>query len=84
MIYTVVWVPDALDELTALWLNAADRAAVTDASNRIDAILRTDPYGNSQPDAGGWRAIAVSPLVVSFSVSDLDCLVTVQAVWRQP
>jgi hypothetical protein len=35
MIYTVVWVPDALDELTSLWLIAADRAAVTDASNRI-------------------------------------------------
>jgi hypothetical protein len=82
MIYTVVWEPAALDELALLWMNAPDRRAVSAASNAIDATLRRDPYGSSKTIPGG-RALAVPPLVVAFSVSDPDCLVTVWSAWRQ-
>jgi plasmid stabilization system protein ParE len=82
MRYTVVWTPDALNELTELYVNATDRADVTAASNRIDATLATDPYGQSESRSGNSRIMIVPPLAVSFDVSDPDCLVTVWAVWR--
>jgi len=84
MTYTVVWLPAAMNHLATIWLSAPDRAAVTSAANIIDAKPRVDPYGNSKPHPGSARAMAVSPLVVTFDVSDPDCLVTVWAVWRKP
>jgi hypothetical protein len=43
MRYTVVWLLSALRDLAALWNNAPDRAAVTDAANAIDIALARDP-----------------------------------------
>ena len=37
--YTVVWVRSAQDELAELWLEAADRNAVTTAAQAIDQEL---------------------------------------------
>ncbi len=82
MKYTVVWKPTAINELADIWTNATDRADVTAASDTIDAILRTDPYGQSESRTGPSRIMIVPPLAVSFDVSDPDCLVTVWAVWR--
>src|SRR5262245_48226683 len=36
MIYTIVWLPTAEAELAQIWLDAADKNAVTQAANRID------------------------------------------------
>ena len=43
MKWTVVYRPDAANELAAIWLNAADRQAVTDAANSIDEQLARGP-----------------------------------------
>ena len=82
MIYTVVWMPDALDDLADIWNNATDRAAVSAASNTIDARLRRDPYGHSESRTDHSRIMIVPPLAVTYDVSDDDCLVTVWGVWR--
>jgi hypothetical protein len=82
MIYTVVWKPAVLNDLANEWMNAPDRAAVTQAADRIDAMLRNDPYTFSESRSGSTRVMFVSPLAVAFEVSDPDCLVTVKAVWR--
>ena len=37
--YTVVWWPAALDELTDLWLQSEDRAAVTADAREVDRRL---------------------------------------------
>jgi hypothetical protein len=82
MKYTVVWLPGAEQELADLWLDSAERADVTDASNRIDRLLRDDPerWGESRED--DQRVLFVAPLGVLFRVKPPDCLVEVIHVWR--
>lgn len=81
MSYTVVWEPVAQNDLADIWVNAPDRAAVSAASNTIDAILRIDPYSNSESRSGATRVLFVPPLAVAFDVSEPDRLVTVWSVW---
>jgi hypothetical protein len=45
MNYAVIWTKVALDRLTDAWIQAADRMAVQQASNRVDQALGTDPWG---------------------------------------
>jgi hypothetical protein len=82
MMYTVTWIPSALGELANLWNNALDRRNVADAANRIDSILRLNPYAHSESRDEDFRILFVPPLAVLFDVNDADRLVTVRAVWR--
>jgi hypothetical protein len=75
--FTVIAEPAAIDELTEIWIHAPDRKAVTDASNLIDANLRTNPLGHgieSPPN----RILYVPPLGVLYSVNLEDRLVIIQ------
>lgn len=74
MTYTVSWTPRAQNDLATLWMNAPDRAAVTTASNTIDAVLRRDPYADSESRTGPTRIMIVPPLAVAFDVSEQDRL----------
>jgi plasmid stabilization system protein ParE len=82
MKYTVVWKPDAEDELARLWNNAPDRAAVAAAADRIDATLLHDPETQGESRSGNIRVLFMPPLAVYFRVSPDDRLVEVAAVWR--
>ncbi len=83
MIYTVAWTQPAMVRLASLWLQAPDRAAVTLAADHIDALLRVDPYTpHSVSRDDNTRVLVVEPLGVSYTVSDLDRMVTVEAVWQ--
>lgn len=80
MRFTVVWWQAADDELTRLWLNSADRAAITNATHELDQLLST-----SAPNAGaevheGLRAIEVGPRHLQFSVEEADRIVRVWTV----
>lgn len=81
MKYTVIWVPTAEQELAALWMDAANREAVTRASHTIDYLLGRDPLGEGEPRPGGGRVLLVPPLGVLYEVSPDDCLVRVLHVW---
>ena len=83
MIFTVTWIPSAHGELTNHWIKALDRDAVSDAANRIDAILRNDPHLQGQPYRGR-RMLIEPPLAVTFSVYPEDRLVEVLQVERTP
>jgi hypothetical protein len=81
MSYTVTWLPAAEDELAALWLNTADRGAVTRAASAMERRLRKDPLhaGESRPQE---RRIAfLPPLGFLFRVVEDDRLVEVVHVW---
>jgi plasmid stabilization system protein ParE len=82
MNFDVVWSPAAERELTELWLDAADRALVTEASKRIDETLeRNAPNeGESRPD--GRRVLFATPLAVVFRVWPDYRRVLVSHVWR--
>ena len=82
MSYTVIWTDTAEQTLTTVWLDANDRAAVTDAANEIDQRLRTDPRVQGESREKGRRILLVPPLGVKFRVLQPDCIVQVLHVWR--
>jgi hypothetical protein len=84
MKWTVLWKKDAEDDLTNLWVNASDKAAVTAAANRIDAQLQADPLSTGEPRAEDDRVHFDPPLGVLFTVDAADRKVYVVRVWRMP
>jgi predicted RNase H-like nuclease len=84
MNYTVDWSVDAQSTLTAIWLQAPDRSAVTAASAEIDRRLAANPLGNGTVVSEGLYAIEVHPLRALFEVSDTDRIVRVVSVNRLP
>jgi hypothetical protein len=84
MIWTVAYKPSAEQELARLWNDAPDRAAVTDAANQIDALLKVDPLTQGESRSGTTRILFVPPLAVLFEVSEDDRYVDVLQVWRIP
>ncbi|HUE74083.1 MAG TPA: type II toxin-antitoxin system RelE/ParE family toxin [Pirellulaceae bacterium] len=84
MKYTVCWTPLAENDLADIWLKSFDRAAVTDAANRIDRILEQGPLAAGAVRDDGNRHLIVPPLVVTFDVSPDDRMVTVNRVRFDP
>ena len=82
MIYTVTWSPSAEADLAELWMRAPDPAAFTRSANKVDAILKSDPYSHSESRSGEDRILLVAPVGILFKVSENDRKVKVFAVWR--
>ncbi len=82
MTYTVVWIPKAQDDLTAIWLNAADRATISKAANSLDRELTQNPAAVGESRPSGRRIAYCLPLGIRFRVLEDDRLVRVLAVWR--
>jgi plasmid stabilization system protein ParE len=80
MRFTVIWSLIAEDQLAELWLNAADRNAVSAAQHQIDQLLRIDPDTQGSPYFGD-RVLIVSPLRAVFSINVMDMQVVVEMVW---
>jgi hypothetical protein len=80
--YTVIWDDRAIEELTALWLKAVDRRAVTTAAKRIDEWLGRDPLNVGESRASSIQRIAwADRLGVEFEVIEDDLRVIVQAAF---
>jgi hypothetical protein len=79
MRYTVVLIPSAEEELAHLWTVAANRRAVTVASNQIEGLLRTSPL-KFNADSDGNRRVVIGPLEVVYRVSEDDCLVQINQI----
>lgn len=82
--FTVVWTPEATDELTDLWTNADSptRRRITAAVNGIDTSLRRDPEYEGESRQADVRVLIVAPLGVEFYVSTADRRVDITRVWR--
>ena len=81
MKYTVVWIPEAEEELAAIWNSATDRQEIAAAANSLDAQFARNPaaVGESRPDA--QRIAFCLPLGIRFQILEDDRLVRVLAVW---
>jgi hypothetical protein len=81
--YSIRWLEEALDELAAIWLegDSALRAAITAATNQIDAALSEDPNSKGESRANGRRIDFIAPLGVQFRVDESRMEVTVVQVW---
>jgi plasmid stabilization system protein ParE len=80
--YSVIWLPDAEAEMAQIWLDAADRAAITAAANAIDATLQGDPLHSGESRYGNRRVLLVRPLGVGYVVYEEEQTVVVGRVWR--
>ena len=78
--FTVVWHDAAQNELARIWLDAIDRAAITNAANTIDHELSTDATEKGTTTENEVRELVVAPLRVLFGVSGPDRLVKVVQV----
>jgi plasmid stabilization system protein ParE len=83
MRYTVLWTPAAQQDLASVWLNAADRAAVTAAASIIDQLLAQNPDQQGDVCFDTVRTLVVSPIGVDFEVIDADRIVYVLTVWDE-
>ena len=82
MKYQVRWIPEAEEELAAVWLEAVDRSAVTAAADQIDRWLASAPneYGESRDR--GRRIVFSAPLAVVYRALEERGEVEVLAVWQ--
>lgn len=80
--YTVTWHPEAENELTALWLSAADRSEITSAVRAIDLALACDAATKGIQIADGLRAFLEPPLRVLFMTRDADRVIEIVFVRR--
>ncbi len=84
MTYTVSWSAKALAKLAHIWSEAADRQAVTDAADQIDATLRISPNDVGESREYPRRIFFVGPLAIYFKISEADRCVLVLSVWTRP
>lgn len=80
MIFTVTWLPSAQNDLIELYIAGADKKAITNAANKIDAELRIDPDTKGFAFFGD-RILRINPLLVIFTVKPDDRLVEVDQVF---
>ena len=83
MRYTVVWTKVARGHLANLWIHAADRQAVTDAVDRIDAALGDDPDAKARP-FGRFFIYEDHPLAALLEIDPGDRMVRVLTVKMSP
>ena len=83
MKWTVIYRPDAADELATIWLRAADRQAVADAANAIDQQLGTAPETTGESRENNSRILCEGELTVLFDVNEQERTVTVWGVSHQ-
>lgn len=82
MRWTVVWMPDARNELIKLWTRARDRRTITRIVNQLDQNLARFPEAMGESRDENRRIYHSPPLGVTFSVSHDDRVVAVLDIWR--
>ncbi len=81
MNYTVAWSRDAINQLTLVWLAAANRNAVTQAAHRLEEALAQQPYIGRRRNSSVNRTVTDSPLGIDFEIIEDDKKVRIIRVW---
>ena len=82
MKYTVLWRPTAERKLNEIWNEAANKVAVSQAADEIDAQLRSRASQVGESRDGEAQFLSVGPLAVYFGVHEDDRTVDVWAVFQ--
>jgi hypothetical protein len=80
MSYIVDWEDPARATLALIWIQAANRQAITAAQARIDRLLAVDPLGHGVAVSEGLYALEVHPLRALFEIAEAEKSVTVVSV----
>jgi hypothetical protein len=83
MKYTVIWRPEAIQELADIWMRSANRDAVSVATRRIDQHLREEVSNAGQTHYDPTRILIVPPLVALFEISNFDRQAVVLSVFER-
>ena len=82
MKFTVILIPDAVDDLATAWLASADRPAVTVAAFQLEEKLAINPLTAGESRASSVNRVDyVHPLGFTFDVVVDDATVYVTAIW---
>ena len=84
MRFTVVWEPEAYNDLADLWLNSVDRDRIVFLAESIDLELTVDPFWKSAELGEGLRALNLPPLRILFTVNVEDRVVDVERIIHLP
>lgn len=77
-IFTVVWKKDAMDALARLWNeNPRVRQEISDAADKMDQLLATEPFDCGEPISSRGRQFVVLPLKALFTIAEQDRVVRV-------
>jgi hypothetical protein len=79
--FTVLWDPDAEQELAALWLDSARRLDVTRAADAIDQRLQRNAPNEGESRPGGRRILFEDLLGILFRVDLPSRTARVLHVW---
>lgn len=79
--FSVRWHRTAENHLAELWLEEADRNAVTRAQAAIDRLLSIRPHSGVPLSEGLWT-IDIPPLRAYFEIHESDASVRISAVSR--
>jgi hypothetical protein len=82
MKYTIVWTDKATNELAEIWLQSANRSAVTDATNTLDRVLADNPLSDRHEVFRGFGTAIRVPVGVDFGVDARNRLVIVISAWQ--
>jgi hypothetical protein len=76
---TVEWIPAALDDLTRIWTkaDAATRARVTAAADRLEQRIQRDPNAESESRGGDSHVIVELPLTAYFLFDPIRDIATI-------
>jgi len=79
--YSVRWKRTALDLLTELWLESANRSKINEAVEEIDRLLARQPYDCSESRSESIRVLFCKPLGVFFTIDDESESVDILRIW---
>lgn len=84
MNYTVVWLPEAEEELVRLWTvaDSPTRREITQAVDRFDRAAQADPLDVGESREDNLRLAIEPPLAFLFDVNEVSHLVRVREIWR--
>ena len=86
MRFTVVWSPEAEDELIQLWMAAPDRNRLTQVVNAIERQLARQPFSVGESRADNSQRVAFEPPIgMLFTIWPDDQIVRIVHIgWLPP
>ena len=81
--YRVLWIQEALDQLTDSWIQAhsAQRTEITKASHKMEKMLESAPFEAGESRANDQRILLITPLGFTYRVESDKQTVTILRVW---
>ena len=82
MKFTIIWTKEADAILADIWVRSAQRIAITNAADRIDALLLEKANEHVDDESISRHFLCITPLAIVFEVSTQDRMIKVIYAWE--